>query len=112
MLSSTDAEKALRVAYQTEMGIYNHYQENPHPLAMVSMHPKENWVEGGPLRSIQRKYVLYRVWDVWHLSIKEFLETPYPDAMFYLKYCESHNLNQDGLITRTTADLTAAALKK
>lgn len=96
-MGSTEAERLTRAAYQTEMGICDHESPNKHPMALVMLHAKENAMEGGPLRSMQRRYVHMRVWDTWHISIKEFMETPYPDAMFYLEFCES--VNREALTT-------------
>lgn len=94
------AERMTREAYQTEYGICDHKSPFRHPFASVLLHPKENAVEGGPYRSILRKYVHYRIWDTWHLSIKDFLASDYPDAMYYLQVCESTNLKTDSETTR------------
>lgn len=78
----------MRTAYHQEYGICDHETNGYHPLDVVTMHPKEDYVEGGAMRTLQRKYLNLDIWDTWHVSLTEFMEMPYPDAMFIMEISE------------------------
>lgn len=71
-----NAELAMRVAYDTEYGIYDHNTAHRSPMALVRMHPKEQLIEGGPLYKLVREYHSFKVYKEFGISLTEYLELP------------------------------------
>ncbi len=85
-------QMVTRKAYQQDRGICTHQTNDP--LDLIRLHPKEDIVEGGPRRTWQRKFVNYRLAAITNLSINEFFELPYDDAMFYIELGESKSVQE------------------
>lgn len=83
-IDSISAQLLLRDAYETSYTIYNHDSEDAHPLALVSMHPKENATEYGPLYRTVYHYRLKDVNKYFGLNLHEFLSLPreYTELIF------------------------------
>lgn len=90
------AELLSRKAYHQDFGICDHV--NNDPLDLVRMHPKENFIEGGPRRTWQRKYVNFRLANTTNLNITEFFQLPYPDACFLVELSQSVASNQANVL--------------
>lgn len=106
------AERMMRVAYQQEYGICDHEANGYHPLDVVTMHPKEDYVEGGAVRTLQRKYLNLDIWDTWHVSLNEFMEMPYPDAMFVIEVAEHLKQKKIAEAKRLSDEMRDAANNK
>ena len=89
-------QMVTRKAYQRDRGICTHQTNNP--LDLVTLHPKENIIEGGPRRTWIRKFINYRVAQFTGMSLVEFFELPYDDAAFLVELSESSSL-QEGITT-------------
>lgn len=87
-MSSIEARIALQEQYEQDFGLYNH-DSRPNPLALVSMHPKENVVEAGSLYSLVRRYVMLNVKDTFGLSLAEWLDLPYDMASLIRDICST-----------------------
>lgn len=81
-----------RKAYHRDYGICMH--EDDDPIDLMRLHPKEDIIEGGPRRTWQRRYFNYRLGDITRLSITEFFELPYSDALFYVEMAESTSVQE------------------
>lgn len=86
------AELMTRKAYHRDYGICMH--EGDDPIDLMRLHPKEDIIEGGPRRTWQRRYFNYRLGDITRLSITEFFELPYSDALFYVEMAESTSVQE------------------
>lgn len=80
-------QMVTRKAYHQDRGICTHQTDDP--LDLVRLHPKEDIIEGGPLRTWQRKYANYRIKDVWGVSVLEFFELAFDEARFYVEYAQA-----------------------
>lgn len=85
-------QMVTRKAYHRDRGICTHQTDDP--LDLIRLHPKEDIVEGGPRRTWQRKFVNYRLAAITNLSINEFFELPFDDAMFYIELSESKSVQE------------------
>lgn len=74
-------------AYHRDYGIHDHADDDP--LDIVTLHPKENIIEGGPVRTWMRKYVNHSIRDIFGLNIWEFFDSPYNEVLFMLELAES-----------------------
>lgn len=88
------AQMVTRKAYHRDRGICMH--ETNDPLDLVKLHPKEDIIEGGPMRTWIRKFVNYRVGEITRLSLVEFFELPFDTARFTVEMCESKSI-QDSI---------------
>lgn len=93
----TTAERLSLIAYQTDYGIFDHSSPaaRSRPLAMVGVHPKEDTVEGGPIRSHIRRFFNYRIGKHFDLSLKEFFDLEVPVVHFLYEMAESRMANGD-----------------
>lgn len=82
-----------REAYQKDFGICDN--DNKDPFDLVRMHPKENIIEGGPVRTWIRKYVKWRIIDVIGLNMTEFFDLPYSEAVFCAELAEAKMLQNN-----------------
>jgi hypothetical protein len=87
-------QMVTRKAYHQDRGICTHQTNDP--LDLVRMHPKENIIEGGPRRTWIRKFINYRIAQFTGMSLNEFFELPYDDAVFIVELSESSSI-QEGI---------------
>lgn len=87
------AELMTRKAYHRDYGICDHVDDDP--IDLMRLHPKEDIVEGGPRRTWQRKYFNFRLGDITRLSITEFFQLPYSDAVFFVEMAESESVQEN-----------------
>jgi hypothetical protein len=109
------AERLLRTAYQTEYGIFDHPNHGNFPLDCVKLHPKEDFIEGGAVRSNMRKFARLEVGDIFKVSWNEFKDLPFDEAQFMLEYAESafnRKASDTGTLTRQLErDMRQAGIK-
>lgn len=86
------AELMTRKAYHRDFGICDH--EHDDPIDLMRLHDKENIIEGGPRRTWQRKYFNYRLGDITRLSVLDFFQLPYSDALFFVEMAESQSVQE------------------
>lgn len=80
-VDSITARLILLDAYETTYGIYNHADEmanRDRPLALIAMHPKEDFSTHSALYNTIRRFRKYKVGhpDNFNMSLTEFLELP------------------------------------
>lgn len=96
------AEKLMREAYLDDYQIRPR-NVAPHPLDCVRKYDKEDTVEGGPVRSLMRKFSRYEIQSAYGISWTEFKELPYDEAAFMLEQGEAsaiRKVDSQGRITR------------
>lgn len=86
--------------YDTKYQIYDHlkgyrnadgqnrFQAPPRPLATVAFFPAEDFDNGGLMETIMRQYVEKDVWEVFHISLDEFMDRPRDVIDMMLGICE------------------------
>ncbi|BEG72717.1 hypothetical protein [Pseudomonas phage PA1C] len=99
------AEMLTRKAYHKDYGIFDHDSPEADPLDLVRMHPKENVVEGGPERTWIRKFVNYKINDIYGLSLLEFFELPFNDCLFMIELAESKAIQSTSQARQIEKDL-------
>lgn len=76
-LDWVDATIVMRDQYYTRLGIYNHLNPDPkRPLASVAMFDEENFTEKSALYDTYEDYAEKNYYEVWGLSLDEFLSRP------------------------------------
>lgn len=103
-LRPISATLMTRRAYQQDFGICDHDGEDP--IDLMRLHDKEDIIEGGPRRTWQRKYFNHRLGDITRLSITEFFELPYTDALFFVEMASSAAVQEDINARRADMDLS------
>jgi hypothetical protein len=82
------AEQLMRAAYLDDFRI-RPADAVPHPLDVVRKYDKEDVVEGGPVRSLMRKYSRYEIKEQYGLSWTEFKNLPFDESAFMIEQCEA-----------------------
>lgn len=76
-MSASDAQIAMHDLYEHTYGIHNHSNgKNKHPFASVLFHESEDFITGSLLEKDIEAYRINRVWDIFHISLTEFLDLP------------------------------------
>lgn len=101
----TAAAQLSLMAYQTDYGIFDHINGDANrPLALVALHDKENTYEGGPILSLIRRFNNYRLYEQGY-SFTEFVDLPYPMAMFIFEMAENAITQKDAVAERAEKEL-------
>lgn len=75
-------------AYDETYGIADYSYDDPSkPLALIAMHPKEDFTTGGPMERTIKDYRVHKVHKHYAMSLLEFLELPRHVARFILDDC-------------------------
>lgn len=83
---SISLKLVLQEEYETIYGICNHDDVNKNPLALVSMHPKENVASRSKLYNTIRRYDFHEIYQKFGVSLPEFLGLPheYVELLFQM----------------------------
>ena len=118
-----DSRLTLAQAYETTFEIFDHLRQEQQeslmadaaqkrPLAMVAMHHAEDFCKGSKLYDMLVYYSRARVWDVFHISLVEFLSFPHELVEFIIRHCMKIQEQEAAKAEKIAADLANAAQGK
>jgi hypothetical protein len=98
-IDSLSAQLMLRESYEQMYGLFDHNRfSKAMPLAVVSMHPKENSSEYSPLYRMAYKYDQHDILKLTGLNYKEFLDLPREQCELWFKIAREKAIKEKPLV--------------
>lgn len=99
-LNALQTRMVMQDLYETEYGIYNHLsQSKKKPLASVAMFASEDINDGSLLEEVIRTYHYRKIYDIFHISLIEFLELPFDIVQMLYQIADEENSKKNNAIT-------------